>query len=94
MILIDIKDLQTIAKDEENVEFTAHTLMRLKERKIKINEIYDGINNGEIIEQYPNDKYYPSCLILCFRVNDKPLHFVCSIGIITVYDPDFRTLGK
>lgn len=91
--MIDIKDLQAIAKNEENVELTAHTLMRLRERKIKISEIYAGIETGEIIEQYPNDKYFPSCLILCFRVNGKPLHFVCSIGnnkvyIITVYDPD------
>ena len=91
--MIDINDLREIAKDESKVELTAHTLMRMKERKIDIDEIYAGIDTGEIIEQYPDDKYYPSCLVLCFRVNGKPLHLVCSIGnnkiyIITLYDPD------
>ena len=93
--MIDIKDLQAIAADRANIELSAHTILRLKERKIKLADIYAGIENGEIIEQYPNDKYYPSCLILCFRVNGEPLHFVCSIGnnkiyIITVYVPDLN----
>jgi len=93
--LIDIKDLQEIAANRSNIEVSAHTILRLKERKIKLSDIYAGIENGEIIEQYPNDKYYPSCLILYFRVNGEPLHFVCSMGnnkiyIITVYDPDLE----
>lgn len=93
--MIDINDLRALAKNEANVELTAHTLMRMKERKITIDEIYAGIDDGEIIEQYPDDKYFPSCLVLCFRINGKPLHFVCSIGnnkihIITLYDPDLE----
>ena len=93
--MIDIKDLQAIAADRKNIEVSAHTLERLKERKIRITDIYKGIDNGVIIEQYPNDKYYPSCLILYFRTNGKPLHFVCGIGnnkvyIITVYEPDLK----
>lgn len=93
--MIDIKDLQAVAANRANIELTIHTILRLKERKIKLTEIFDGIENGEIIEQYPNDKYYPSCLILCIRVNGEPLHFVCSIGnnkvyIITAYVPDLE----
>ena len=93
--MIDINDLRAIAKDESKVEFTAHTHMRMREREITVDEIYAGIDTGEIIEQYPDDKYYPSCLVLCFRVNGKPLHFVCGLGdnkiyIITLYDPDLE----
>ena len=93
--MIDIKELRAIASDRKNIEVSAHTILRLRERKIKLAEIYAGIDNGEIIEQYPNDKYFPSCLILYFRVNGEPLHFVCSMGnnkiyIITVYVPDFE----
>ena len=93
--MIDIKDLQAIAADRRNIEVSVHTIERLKGRKIKLTDIYNGIDNGMIIEQYPNDKYYPSCLILHFRANGKPLHFVCSMGnnkvyIITVYEPDLK----
>ena len=93
--MIDIKDLQALAADRSNIEVSAHTILRLRERKIKLTDIYKGIDNGKIIEQYPNDKYYPSCLIMCFRANGKPLHFVCSMGnnkvyIITVYEPGLK----
>lgn len=93
--LIDIKDLQAIAADRKNIEVTSHAILQLKARKIKLTDIYAGIYNGEIIEQYPDDKYYPSCLILYFCVNGKPVHFVCSIGnnkvyIITAYNPDLK----
>jgi len=49
---------------------------------------------GEIIEDYPDDKYGPSCLILGFTNAGRPLHLQCSypsrtlIKIITLYEPD------
>ncbi len=93
--MIDIKELREIAKNRANIEFTSHALAQMKSRKIKNSDIYVGIESGEIIEQYPNDKYYPSCLILYFRVDDKPIHFVCGIGnnkiyVITAYVPDLK----
>jgi hypothetical protein len=48
----------------------------------------------EIIEEYPDDKYGPSCLILAFTRDARPLHLHCSypsrplIKIITLYEPD------
>ena len=91
--MIDIKELRTLAADRGNIEVSLHTIKRLKERKIKLTDIYNGIDNGIVVEQYPKDKYYPSCLILYFRMNGKPLHIVCGMGknkvyIITVYEPD------
>ncbi|MBC7817642.1 MAG: DUF4258 domain-containing protein [Planctomycetaceae bacterium] len=50
--------------------------------------------NGEVIEDYPNDKYGPSCLVLGFTTAGRPIHIQCShpsrpmIKIITVYQPD------
>jgi hypothetical protein len=49
--------------------------------------IKNAITNGEIIEQYPTDYPFPSCLI-----NAENLHIVCSMGegrlyIITAYRP-------
>ena len=91
--MIYIKELQAIAADRKNIEVTAHAVAQLKTRKIKLADIFWGIDNGEIIEQYPDDKYYPSCLILFFRINGEPVHFVCGMGdnriyIITAYYPD------
>ena len=50
-----------------------------------------GSESGGIIEEYPQDYPYPSCLLL--HVLEKPLHVVCGAGdgqlwIITVYRPD------
>jgi len=43
--------------------FTFHGFERCTERKISPNEIEDVILSGEIIENYPQDKYGPSCLV-------------------------------
>lgn len=101
--MIDIEELRQLGSDRGKIELTAHVLERMKKRKIDITDIYGAIDYGEIIEQYPKDFPYPSCLILYFMVNDEPLHLVCSIGndkiyIITAYIPnltkwnnDFKT---
>lgn len=52
------------------------------------------IMHGEIIENYPDDFPYPSCLIYGYTINDRSvIHVVVScngenIGIITAYFPD------
>jgi len=49
---------------------------------------------GEVIEEYPDDKYGPSCLIFGFTLSNRPLHVQCSypshplVKIITLYEPD------
>lgn len=50
------------------------------------------IMTGEIIEQYPNDYPYPSCLTLGNKDTDKPLHAVVGtngeqLWIVTAYYP-------
>ena len=50
--------------------------------------------NAQIIENYPEDKYTPSCLILGFTKLNRPLHLQVSyaeadrVRIITLYEPD------
>lgn len=93
--MIDIRELRAIAENIDNVVFTGHALERIKQRGLKKRDLLDIIMNGEIIEQYPTDKYYPSCLILYFKINGNPLHLVCSMGnnkvyIITIYEPDLK----
>ena len=77
-----------------NFEFTRHRLKRLVERNISRSEIMETGDNAIIIEDYPDDKYSPSCLILGLTINNRPLHLQVSRGesdmltIITLYEPD------
>lgn len=57
-------------------------------------EVREAIANGEVIEDYPEDKYGPTCLILGFTQAGRPLHVQCSypsrvlVKIVTLYEPD------
>lgn len=69
-----------------------HALQRSIERDIAEGEAVEAVLNGEIIEEYPKDKYGPSCLILGETLAGRPLHVQCSlpptVWIITLYEPD------
>jgi len=51
-------------------------------------------NRPTVIENYPDDKYGPSCLIFGRTAAGRPIHVQCSyssrplVKIITVYEPD------
>jgi len=74
--------------------FRTHALRRMFERDVRIQDIRDIIDNGEIIKNYDDDMPYPSKLILGYA-GGRPLHIVAAeneqdgeIIIITVYEPD------
>jgi len=85
------------------IKWTTHISARLQERGIEPSDIKHCINNGEIIEQYPDDFPHPSCLISGFDFCGNPLHVVMDVGagyiwLITAYIPnhnkwqsDFKT---
>ena len=77
-----------------NIKFRFHALSRMFERKISETDVLEVLATGKIIEDYPTDQPYPSCLRLGF-VKDRPLHIVTAEAtddvttvIITVYEPD------
>ena len=69
-----------------------HAVKRMIKRSIDRAEIEETVLAGEIIEEYPDDKYSPSCLIYGKTDNGRHLHVQLSLPpsvvIITVYDPD------
>lgn len=75
-------------------EFSRHALDQGILRHINVGEVRAAIANGEIIEDYPNDKYGPSCLVFGLTDARRPLHVQCTypnrplIKIITLYEPD------
>ena len=75
-------------------EFSRHAFRRAVERNISEVEIRQAGARARIIEDYPDDKYSPSCLLLGFTQTERPLHLQVSyadselVKIITLYEPD------
>lgn len=75
-------------------EFSKHAVDQSIIRDISVQEIQEAFEQAEIIEDYPQDKYGPSCLVFGFTVKKRPLHIQCSypsrpfVKIITLYEPD------
>jgi hypothetical protein len=79
---------------QDEFEFSKHAADQSILRGIRVREIRQAISVGEIIEDYPQDKYGPSCLVLGFTPAGRPLHIQCShpsrplVKIVTVYEPE------
>jgi hypothetical protein len=75
-------------------EYSQHAVDQTTLRHIAVQELREAFATGEVIEDYPNDKYGPSCLVLGMTVAGRPIHVQCShptrplIKIITAYEPD------
>jgi len=79
---------------EGRFEFSRHAFRRAVERNISEPEIRAAGAQAELIEDYPDDKYSPSDLLLGLTTAGRPLHFQESYAetamtkIITTYEPD------
>lgn len=71
--------------------FSDHAVKRMIERSINRYEIEYVLMAGKVIEEYPNDKYSPSCLVCGKTRKGRNLHIQISLEpvvIITAYEPD------
>ena len=72
--------------------FSDHAVKRMIKRAIDRTEIEEAVLSGEIIEEYPDDKYSPSCLIYGRTKAGRNLHVQISLPpsvvVITAYEPD------
>ena len=75
--------------------FQNHVDEQTQEDKLKFDEIYFSVFQGKIIEDYPTDKPYPSCLIYGKTFAGDPVRSVWAYNkqnkwtvLITVYRPD------
>jgi hypothetical protein len=75
-------------------EFSKHAVDQSILRHVTLQEVREAIAVGEIIEDYPDDKYGPSCLVFGFTRLGRPLHIQCGypsrslVKIVTLYEPD------
>ncbi|MBI4824582.1 MAG: DUF4258 domain-containing protein [Nitrospirae bacterium] len=77
------------------IRITDHADEEAQADNLSFKEILSSVQIGEIIEQYPKDKPYPSCLILGRNLRNEPIHSVWAYNseteasvLITVYRPD------
>ncbi len=74
-------------------EFSGHAEDEREAEKILIADVEGALLNGEILEDYPNDPWGPSCLVLGYSSRGYPIHVVCGgipsgkLRLITVYTP-------
>ena len=78
---------------QDRIIISLHAQERLRQRGIKQKDIKNCVMTGEIIEQYPDDFPFPSCLIFGYTTDNKVLHVVVSdegtmSRIITAYFPN------
>ena len=91
--MIDIIELRYYFENDA-VLISDHAAMRFRQRGLKVKDIRCAVNNGEIIEQYPDDFPFPSCLILGKTSDGRYIHVVMRdegdiSRIITAYYPDY-----
>ena len=83
------------AISNNRLRITDHADEEAANDRITFDEIYFSVMDGEIIEQYPEDRPYPSCLIYGQSFSGAPIHSVWAYNdqnqwavLITVYRPD------
>lgn len=76
--------------------YRTHAVQRMWQRNITPEEVVCTLENGETIEEYPDDSPYPSKLLLGWT-KGRPLHLVVAdnqcdntLVVITVYQPDLQ----
>jgi len=79
----------------KRVRITDHADEEMTADNLSLDEVFYSVTHGEIIEDYPNDKPYPSCLIYGDTAKGEPVHSVWGYNdstqwavLITVYRPD------
>lgn len=99
---MDIDIIRELCRNKK-LRWTNHIFVRLVQRGISMDDVTEVLLNGEIIEDYPDDYPYPSCLVFGIVSAKTPLHVVCGsngeeLWLITAYIPntdiwkdDFKT---
>ena len=90
-----MKTLEQVRRQlmEGEFDFSHHAFRRAVERDISEREIREAGTGAVIVEEYPEDKYGPTWLILGFTETGRPLHVQASVSespqirIVTLYEP-------
>ncbi len=62
----------------DQFELSKHAVDRGIVRHIGMQELREAVATGEVIEDFPDDKYGPICLVFGETVGGRPSHVPCS----------------
>lgn len=101
--LVNIEDIVGSIR-QNRIRITDHADEATQADHLSLDEILISVLRGDVIEDYPDDKPYPSCLICGNTFRQEPVHSVWAYNpgtrwavLITVYRPseerwlDWRT---
>jgi hypothetical protein len=81
---------------QNKVIWRAHALERMVARGVSTDDVRRALLHGEVVEDYPDDRPYPSVLVMS-RAEGRLLHVVVAHDsqsgyalVITAYEPDPR----
>ena len=84
--------IQTCVR-QQSILWTYHVNMRLQGRSIARQAILEAVDTYEIIEAYPEDKYFPSYLVLATH-HEEGFHILfapdvegTNVRVVTAYRP-------
>jgi hypothetical protein len=83
--------IRTQARDER-VRVTIHAHQEMVEEDVAMDELLQALSSADIIEDYPEHRRGPCCLIHGVTAAGRHVHAVCTTSldvlvIITVYEP-------
>lgn len=86
-----IDNIRHLARAEE-YRVSQHAHQEMVEEAISLEEILEAIESGEILENYPEHRRGPCCLVGGRTPLGRHLHLVCTttsttLIIITAYEP-------
>ncbi|WP_293672829.1 DUF4258 domain-containing protein [Thiolapillus sp.] len=80
--------------DCSSLKFSGHAVSRMFERGIRKEDVVQAVNDGEVIQRYPDDRPYPSCLLL-WNTSDLVIHVVTVYKpSLTLWESDYRNRKK
>ena len=76
----------------EDVRVTQHAQQKMIEENILLDDVFEAVDAGQILEDYPKHRRGACCLINGLTQDGHSLHIVCTTAqpvliIITVYEP-------
>jgi hypothetical protein len=83
----------------KTIHFSGHATVQMFKRRISVEDIYTILKIGQVIKSYPEDKPFPSYLVLG-ETGNRILHIVVSSDdskncyVITAYQPDAGLWNK
>ena len=74
------------------VRITQHAQQEMTEEAFSYDEVVHALAAGDIIENYPEHRRGPCCLVCGRTPLDRPIHIVCTstkamLILITIYEP-------